>query len=163
MYLLDANILISAANTFYKFSRVPEYWDWLKHHGEQGNVKLPQEIYDEITVGRDQLSDWMKEKACKEALCIKQTSNPRTVQHVLDNGYGTNLNEVELEYIGKDPFLVACAFSRPDRCVVTAEVLSQAKKRHMRKVPDVCDSLGVRWISGHAFLDVLDFRTNWKP
>ena len=33
LYLLDANILITAANTYYGISRVPEFWSWLQHQG----------------------------------------------------------------------------------------------------------------------------------
>lgn len=28
LYLLDANILITAANTYYGISQVPEFWSW---------------------------------------------------------------------------------------------------------------------------------------
>ena len=51
IYLLDASVLITAAATFYKLDRVPEYWEWLKHHAQQGRVKMPQEIYDEVAKG----------------------------------------------------------------------------------------------------------------
>jgi hypothetical protein len=33
IYLLDANILITAANTYYGISRVPEFWSWLTASG----------------------------------------------------------------------------------------------------------------------------------
>lgn len=33
LYLLDANILITAANTYYGITRVPEFWSWLEHQG----------------------------------------------------------------------------------------------------------------------------------
>jgi hypothetical protein len=66
LYLIDANTLISAKNTFYKFTRVPEFWTWLKHHGAAGNIKLPREICDEITVVKDELAAWIKDKDCKQ-------------------------------------------------------------------------------------------------
>ena len=96
-------------------------------------------------------------------MLTKEISHPPIVQHVLETGYGLDLNDVELEEIGKDPFLIACAYNKSDRCVVTSEVSRPKKKRQNRKIPDVCDSLSVRWISGFALLDELDFRTNWSP
>lgn len=162
LYLIDANVLISAASSFYKFNRVPEYWEWLKHHGEQGNLKIPPEIYKEVTDGKDELATWMRTRHCRDSLMLKEVSDQSTVQKVLDQGYGLNLNEVDLLQIGKDPFLVAHAIGHSNRCVVTTEFSAPSRKRQNRKVPDVCMTMGVQWMSAPKFWDALDFRTNWK-
>ncbi|MGC2371878.1 MAG: DUF4411 family protein, partial [Candidatus Sulfotelmatobacter sp.] len=63
LYLLDANILITAANTYYGISRVPEFWSWLQHQGTSGHIKIPVEMYEEVLEGRkddDELLDWVK-------------------------------------------------------------------------------------------------------
>jgi Domain of unknown function (DUF4411) len=163
MYLLDANVLITAATSFYKIKRVPEYWDWLTHHGARGRVKIPQEIYEEIASGTDELSKWIKNKPCKNALLLKESSDPATVRYILDNSHGENLTEIEMATIGRDPFLIAYAFKKPNRCVVTSEVSQSGKKRRNTKIPDACDKIGVNLMSTSRFLDALDFRTNWKP
>lgn len=51
LYLLDANVLITAHNNYYPIDRFPEFWDWLAHQGNQGNLKIPVEIYEEIKEG----------------------------------------------------------------------------------------------------------------
>ncbi|MGA7218513.1 MAG: DUF4411 family protein, partial [Candidatus Sulfotelmatobacter sp.] len=51
LYLLDANILITAANTYYSISRVPEFWSWLQHQGASGQIKIPLEMYEEVLEG----------------------------------------------------------------------------------------------------------------
>ena len=53
LYLLDANVLITAHNKYYDIEQVPEFWQWLRYQGETGNVKLPLEIVEEITGGRE--------------------------------------------------------------------------------------------------------------
>jgi Domain of unknown function (DUF4411) len=161
LYLIDANTLISAKNTFYKFTRVPEFWTWLKHHGAAGNIKLPREIYDEITVVKDELAAWIKDKDCKQALLLKESVSSSAVQRVLAIGYAPDLTEDELERIGQDPFLIAYALNNPSRCVVTKEVSKPSAKRANRKIPDVCAALGVQCISDQELLDQLDFRTDW--
>jgi hypothetical protein len=62
LYLLDANISITAHNTYYPIDTVPEFWDWLQHQGERGNVKIPLEIMEEVKQGRkgDPLVDWIE-------------------------------------------------------------------------------------------------------
>lgn len=163
MHLLDASVLITADSAFYRFDRVPEYWSWIEHHGNQDRIKIPQETYDEIVVGRGKMVDWLKKKSCREALLINEPISPSLIQHILDTGYAANLTADEIENIGKDPFLVAYAYGRSDRCVVTAEVSRPKAQRQNRRVPDVCNGLGVSWMDDRKILDVLDFRTSWKP
>jgi len=59
-YLLDANVLIDANRDYYLINRVPEFWEWLIHMGGLGRVKIPIEVYKEITNGKDELSQWAK-------------------------------------------------------------------------------------------------------
>ena len=48
LFLLDANVLIDAARDYYPFDMVPEFWDWLAHHGANGNIKIAIENYEEV-------------------------------------------------------------------------------------------------------------------
>ncbi len=59
LYLLDANVLITAHNTYYPMNVVPEFWDWLIHNGQNNQVKIPLEMMEEIKTGhKDPLLDW---------------------------------------------------------------------------------------------------------
>ncbi len=40
MYLLDANTLIDAKRDYYPIDRIPEFWEWLVHMGNEGFVKI---------------------------------------------------------------------------------------------------------------------------
>ena len=60
LYLLDANVLITANNSYYPLRRVPEFWDWLVNCGTQGQVKIPLEMYDEIDGYKDDLRSWLR-------------------------------------------------------------------------------------------------------
>ena len=65
LYLLDANVLITAHNTYYSIEQVPEFWDWLRHQGEGGHLKMPLEIIEEVKAGKDDdpLLHWIKDDA----------------------------------------------------------------------------------------------------
>jgi hypothetical protein len=52
LYLFDANVLITAGNTYYPIDQVPEFWEWLHYQGMAGNIKLPLEIMEEILAGK---------------------------------------------------------------------------------------------------------------
>lgn len=50
LYLLDANVLIDANRDYYPIERVPEFWDWLVSQGLQGVVKIPIDMYADISI-----------------------------------------------------------------------------------------------------------------
>lgn len=163
LYLLDANVLITADAQYYEMHRVPEFWAWLAHQAEQGNVKLPQEIYEEITAGKGALVDWLKDTTNKKALLLDEELDPTNVSQVIAKGYAPDLNDKEIEVIGRDPFLIAHALlDQSNRCVVTTEVSRPSAQRHNRKVPDVCNTVGVNCINAFDFVRRLDFKTSWK-
>lgn len=162
IYLLDANVLIDANRDYYPISRVPEFWDWLVHCGEQGRVKIPVEIYEEIKEGNDDLAELFKQKEVKEALLLDEEVVVPVVSAVIDKGYAADLTDDEVEKIGRDPFLVAHALHRSEeRCVVTTEVSKPKKQRANRKLPDVCTDFGVKSFNTFEFIRGLNFRTDW--
>lgn len=164
--LLDANTLINANRDYYPIDQVPEFWGWLKHQGELGRVKIPQEIMDELKAGRkekDALIEWLSQEDVEAALLLEEAADVELVRQVTEKGYGTDLTDVELETIGKDPFLIAYALVKPaERCVVTAEASSIKKQRQNRKIPDVCKDLGVPCCNPFAMNKRLGFKTGWQ-
>lgn len=166
LYLRDANVLIDANRDYYPIGRVDEYWTWLVHHGEQGRVKVPIEIYEEIKEGKggkDALAQWAKKAETEGALCFVEEVDIDLVRKVTNEGYAADLTDIEIEEIGRDPFLIAYALKdSAGRCVITTETSKPRSKRQNRKVPDVCSQFGVRWFNAFEFVKKLDFRTNWN-
>lgn len=166
IYLLDANVLITANNTYYPVDRVEEYWSWLEHQAQSGHVKMPIEVLEEIQEGPDQgdlLFEWISQEHIKTALLLKEDVDPQLVDRVVQKGYAEDLNDSEILQIGRDPFLIAYGLSDQEkRCVVTSEVSKPKKKRQNRHIPDVCAGLGVKCIDPFQFLKELNFSTKWN-
>lgn len=168
LYLLDASVLITAANSYYALDGVPEYWEWLAYMGEQGHVKMPFEIFEEVKDGpadadKDLLFAWLQEDAHKKALLLDEQVDPGLVQMVIAEGYAPDLTDDQVEQIGRDPFLTAYALAgNGGRCVVTVETSSPKKTRHNRKLPDVCNTYGQKWCNPFEFNKALGFSTQWK-
>ena len=163
IYLFDADTLIRADKFYYPLKRFPVFWDWLEYMGNNGHIKVPLEQYEEITVGKGELVDWLKDQNIREALQFAEEAKPELVSQVTINGYGP-LDEHGVEGVGRDPFLISYAFaSDHNRCVVTFEVSKPSKKGKNRKIPDVCHDLGVGCVSLFDVIDALDFTTDWKP
>lgn len=169
LYLLDANVLIAASNSYYPVDGVPEFWAWLTHTGSTGQLKMPLETFEEIREGggnpeRDRLFAWVRDDENKAALLIDEEVDEELVRRALEEGYGPNLTDDEIEQIGRDPFLIAYALAAPaDRCVVTTEVSRPRNQRQNRRIPDVCNDLGVNCCDTFAMLRALRFTTRWQP
>jgi hypothetical protein len=163
IYLLDANVLIDANRDYYPLQRVPEFWEWLENTGENGNAKIPLEVYEEISDGKDELAIWAKQEHIKTALLVQEEVDVSLVSRATDQGYASDLTDDEVEKIGRDPFLIAYALRNPaSRCVVTTEVSKPRSLRANRHLPDVCADLGVRCCNTFEFLRALDFTTRWN-
>ena len=161
-YLLDANVLIDANRDYYPIERVPQFWRWLVKMGEEGKIKIPIEVYEEITSSSDKddpLKSWASNPETKLALLLEEMADPMIVSQVTDLGYAPDLTDIEVEKIGKDPFLIAYGVADPKNSkIVTTEVSKPSAKRANRHVPDVCDQLGVSWCNTYSLIRELDFK-----
>lgn len=168
IYLVDANVVMTAANTYYRHTWVPEFWLWLAHHGVQGHIKMPIEIFEEIkdtssSTSKDELFLWAKESQNRDAIVLPGEADPHAVQHVLTHGYSDDLTDVQLEGLGRDPFLIAHALIDPaNRRVVTHEKSHPKKSAQNRKIPDACNAVGVSYCTPFDMMLDLGFKTNWN-
>ena len=161
LYLLDANVLIDADRDYYPIDRVPEFWDWLLDNANTGRLKVPLETYEEVVAGTGILPDWLRGN--KLSMVMDEDVDPLIVNLVISEGYASDLTDVEIEKLGRDPFLIAYALADiENRCVVTTEVSRPSRMRANRHIPDVCDSFEIKipHCSTFQLIRALDFRTD---
>ena len=166
IYLLDANVLITANSTYYPIDQIPEFWDWLLDQATSNRIEIPREIMEEIKAGRkdnDPLLDWICTAKVEAAFLLDEVVDVVLVQRVVTIGYAPDLRGDEVEKIGRDPFLIAYALADPaNRTVVTTEVSRSSAQRANRKVPDVCQAVGTASCGPFALNKALGFRTGWR-
>lgn len=163
LYLLDADTIITGDRVAYPLKRFPVFWRWLLHLGETGVAKIPLEQYEEITQGRGLIVDWLNEVAVRDCLLLDEELDGAHVAAVTLLGYG-RLDDIEIEKVGRDPFLIAYGALAPgDRTVVTFEVSAPGQKKGKKKLPDACIPNGVPTCNLFQMIDALDFTTDWRP
>jgi hypothetical protein len=163
IYLLDTNVLIDANRDYYPLQRVPEFWDWIIFNGQNGVVKIPFEIYKEISNGDDNLSKWTKKEEVQKALVLDENINGDLLTKVVQEGYASDLTDIEYEQIGRDAFLIAYALlDISNRCIITTEVSKPSRKRANKHIPDICDQFRITWHHTFDLTKILDFSTSWK-
>ena len=159
LYLLDANVLMTAHDTYYPIERVPQFWEWIIDNAENGRIKIPYEILEELEAGKKEgeLFKWVKMN--KKNLLLDEDVDILLVNKVIEQGYAKDLTNDEIHTLGRDPFLIAYALAAsPNRCVVTLEASKPSAKRANRRIPDVCKQLNIRCIDTFEMLHALDFR-----
>jgi hypothetical protein len=130
--------------------------------GSRGTIKIPVEQFEEVTAGRGDVVDWLLGEDVKRDVLLAEEADPQTVQRVVANAYG-DLDEVELQRVGRDPFLIGYAVTDlGQRTVVTFEVSAPGQRRGKRKIPDACAAMGVPSCNLFTMIRDLDFTTNWR-
>lgn len=74
--LLDANVFITAKNTYYGLDLVPAFWSWLEAQARVGTLASTDLVYNELKDGGDDLADWVRER---EDLIFHVKSDPPPV------------------------------------------------------------------------------------
>lgn len=166
LYLLDADTLITCNRLFYPMRRWQPFWEWLLYQAEAGTIKIPIEQYEEITAGTrtDELVAWLREDDVKSAIVLQEAADPSFVSKVTSAGYAPDLTEIEIEKVGRDPFLISYGLQFPSaRTIVTFENSAPSKSRGNRKIPDVCNQFSICCSKIFDVINDLDFTFDWKP
>ena len=161
IYLLDANVLIRAHEDYYPLDGVPQFWDWILVTAAAGHIKMPAEIHAEIAISTGDLGMWACDQAVIDSLVLQEEVDPTLLNQVLELGYGSDLTEADIEKIGRDGFLVAYALAAADnRTVITKENSKPSAQKGNRKIPDVCDAVGVQWKRDFPVFKQLGFKVS---
>lgn len=171
LFLLDTDVLIAAKNLYYPLDRVPHFWVWILHQAASGRIKIPTKVLEEILRGNkeDELFIWVKCNRVK--LELDEEIDAQNWSETLTKGYGyTSIEAAEHDLVEQraDPFLIAHALSGTGaRRVVTLEKGTIAPTNLPnpinRKIPTVCDLLGIKHLDTFALIRELDFRITLSP
>jgi len=150
-FCLDANIYIQAKNGPYGFDIVPGFWTWLDTLLIKGDIYSPNMVYEELIAGKDQLSDWAKERKnsglFQNPSADIQSFFGEIATHVVET-YPTHHHQPFLE--GADPWVIAHAKINTS-IVITSEKFLKGNPQKV-KIPNVCKVFDVIYIDIYAFL-----------
>jgi hypothetical protein len=109
--------------------RVPEFWSWLVHQAGLENIKLPQEIYDELAdkstvkADRDELAVWVDHSEIRPVILLGEEPDMDHVSRVTYNGYTPNPTDADLIKIGR----------RSDSCLLCFKRYRQSNSCYNRR------------------------------
>lgn len=152
-YCLDANVLIQAWQKYYNPKFCLDYWNILIELGKNAKIFIPELVYEEIVRTEDDLSQWLK----ASKIPIAKITEPVTkhIRKILQD-YPLLVDNTKARSLA-DPWVIAHALN-DNATVVTKEEKVTALNTKKIKIPNVCDNIGIRWISDFQFIDELDIK-----
>ena len=148
-YVFDANILIRSSRIGFAVNEdeFNGFLDWVFSLIEKGVIVLPECVFNKISGDKDTLAQWCKVHV-KEYKIDDSIAAPY-LQKVLEAYEAADVKTIEA--IGSDAFIIAHALACGGT-VVTYEKESRATSALYKKIPSICEKLGIPCITLPAFL-----------
>lgn len=162
VYAVDTNVLIEAANRYYRFDMPPGRWFWnlMERAIDSGLAHSAEKMHDEVKPAGDELTSWAAGFGDElwvppDVGILGETKRLVTWAQNRVQGGPTDLLQAAVdEFARGDVFLIATAIARGS-VVVTHETSSpMARKRIM--IPDACAEFGVSCVDPWSMLSDLD-------
>lgn len=142
-YVFDTNIFINLQRR-QPIDIYPSLWNKIGELMDSGIIISSQEVYDEISIGGDDLEKWAKSR--KECFLPSEISVQQSVRDILNEHRG--LVEGGSKKNSADPFVIALA--KDKRCKVVTEE-TRTRNFNSPKIPDVCDAYSIDCIDFVGF------------
>ena len=145
-YLLDTNVFIDAAETYYASDICPSFWHWLSQANEVHSIK---EVKDELLKGNDSLLRWIRTELPNGFFCPVSANVRKRMSEIADfvlNRLGGNYSMVvRQEFLqGADAWLVAAAMENND--VIVTHEKRNIDHRETKKIflPTIASAFKIR-------------------
>ena len=152
MYVLDTNVFIDAANTYYAFDLTPGYWDFIVRLFDSQRAVSITHVYDELVREDDEdpLRVWAKRNS--KHFFVPDDLVVASYQQVMRwaRGQSYKLSAINDFQSVADSWIVAHALAY-GRVVVTREKPAPGSKKRI-KIPDACDALNVKYLDPFTML-----------
>ena len=153
-YVLDANVLITASQTYYHFDVCPGFWKALITAHESGRVVSIDKVRDEVTPKNDELKEWAT--VAVPGTFFKKTDDIAVFRTFGDMQTGV-LSQPQFTPTAKTEFATVAdgwvmAYAKAnDLIVVTHEEFAADAKKKV-PMPNVCVEFGVDYVNTFEML-----------
>jgi hypothetical protein len=155
VYIIDANILITAHRTTHPLDIHLTFWDKLKDVLNNSSITSIDKVKDEIYHFEDDLCSWCKQHLHKSFWKDSSISIPEysEIQNWASNeGYKPGAIREFADLKNADPFLVSYALNQINKgidiTIVSLEVSAPDSKKSI-KLPDVCAEFNIPYINNN--------------
>jgi hypothetical protein len=161
LYVLDSDVFMTAARSYYAFDLVPAFWEALVREARNGRLLSIDRVKDEIGRGQDTLRKWANNDfhpwfaSTSHAAVIEEYRS--MMRWASTHSHFTDAAKAEFaDATNADPWVVAYA-KATNSTVVTNEKYDSNIRRKI-KIPNVCQVFGVHYVDLFQMLRALGIR-----
>ena len=154
LYVLDSDVFMTAARTYYAFDVAPAFWKSLEREAANNRVRSIDRVKHEIDRGKDDLKQWANGSF---HAWFESTDDLDVV----------DAYRQIMEWVSREPFSPAAkdefanaadgwliAYAKAKACVVVTNEKPQNTKRKI-KIPNVCQAFGVPYTDTFGMMRAL--------
>lgn len=162
IYLVDADVFITAKNLYYAFDLCPGFWDGLIHHHRDERIFSIDRVRSELLAGpkTEDLVQWVR-KDVPKGFFLDVDSDDVTGAYteimMWAQRHPQYFDYAKAKFAtGADGWLVA--YSQVHGATVVTNEQSAPQSKREIKLPDVCEHFGVEYDNIFAMLKKLSVR-----
>ena len=164
LYLLDANVYITAHRSYYALEVCPGFWDCLIHHFNAGRLLSIDRVHAELVSQDDALSRWVEKAPAELFVSSMEEQVTDAYREVMRWVYGNPqfFQNAKDEFSrGADGWLVA--YARVHNATLVTLERYAAEARNKVPLPNVCEQFGVLRKDTFEMLSELGVHFGWCP
>lgn len=160
-YVLDSNVFIQAARTYYSFDITDSFWNSLIEFAQKEEICSIDKVYDELIIGIDDLATWVKDEfrpyfmntqnnevIAQYGNIINWAQNQKQYQPYAKNEF------MENDYA--DSWIIAYA-KQENLTIVTQEIYSREIRKKI-PIPNVCEAFEIEYCDTFTLLRELGIK-----
>jgi hypothetical protein len=158
-YVLDADVFITAARSYYAFEVAPAFWEGLIRQATSGRLLSIDRVEDEIQRGKDDLVKWAKGTFHPWFASTAQDDVIGAYREVMRWAQAQSqfFDYAKDEFAqGADGWLVA--YAKAKACVVVTKETFEPAIRRKIKIPNVCRVFDVPYVDTFQMLRALGIK-----
>lgn len=159
MYLLDANVFITAKNNYYGVDFVPGFWEWIAEDYLANDLRSIAAVRDELLAQDDALTAWarrMPQDFWLEELDT-DVASLRAIASWTMTGDPRFMQQARTDFLATADYRLVAKANAGGYVVITHEVPQPEGKKRI-KIPDVCAAFGVEQREPFALFRELGLR-----
>lgn len=147
-YVLDTSFWINGWQKHYPYDCFPRLWEVIDQKMREGVLLSCEDVYSEIVYQDDDLAVWVKER--KDLFEVASEDLIHSLKYVMK--CCPQLGAESKSKNSADPWVIAHAYYRKAILVTYETPGANVSSTKPPKIPDVCEMLGISWVTPTPFI-----------
>ena len=158
-YVLDADVFMTAARSYYAFDVAPAFWSGLVREASNGRLLSVDRVKGEIQRGKDELVEWANRTFHRWFVATDEADVIAAYQEIMSwvQGQSQFFDYAKDEFArGADGWLIA--YAKVKGLTVVSNEKFEPNIRGKVKIPNVCRAFNIPYVNTFEMLRALGIK-----